>query len=47
MMNNAQNKQRASAKRAYKQPNLKMLGSVKQLTLKLGSIADGQGQGFQ
>ena len=47
MMNIEQNKQRNSAKRAYKQPKMKTLGSVKQLTLKVGSNVDGQGGTFQ
>lgn len=32
-----------SAKKAYQTPQLKPLGSVKELTLKLGSNVDGQG----
>ena len=42
MIDNARNKQLNSVKKAYRKPQLKMLGSVKQLTLKLGSITDGQ-----
>lgn len=48
MMNNTHTKQRNSAKKAYRQPQLKTLGSVKQLTLKLGSLTDsGQAGNFQ
>lgn len=43
MINNTQNKQRNSAKKAYYKPQLKTLGSVKQLTLKVGSNTDGLG----
>ena len=32
-----------SPKKAYKTPKLKALGTVKQLTLKSGSLADGFG----
>lgn len=34
------------AKKAYQTPQLKPLGSVKELTLKLGSNIDGQGGSF-
>jgi hypothetical protein len=35
-----------SAKKAYQTPQLKPLGSVKELTLKIGSISDGSQPGF-
>ncbi|MFD2933129.1 hypothetical protein [Spirosoma flavum] len=33
-------------KKAYKTPKLKVLGSVKKLTLKIGSVSDGMSPGF-
>lgn len=36
----------SSAKKAYQTPQVKSLGSVKELTLKLGSISDGSQPGF-
>ena len=32
-------------KKAYKTPSLKVLGNVKKLTLKAGSLSDGMGSG--
>lgn len=43
MIKNVQNKQHTSAKKAYRKPQLKTLGSVRQLTLKIGSNTDGLG----
>ncbi|MBD2755571.1 hypothetical protein [Spirosoma validum] len=40
MIKNVQNKKHNSAKKAYQKPQLKTLGSVRQLTLKLGSLTD-------
>jgi hypothetical protein len=34
-----------SPKKAYKTPSLKVLGNVKKLTLKVGSLSDGLGSG--
>ena len=46
-MNTPKSSQVILPKKAYKRPNLKRLGSVKKLTLKLGSAADAQnGTGF-
>lgn len=43
-MNNSNVKNsRKSLKRAFQKPRLKNLGSVKQLTLKIGSVSDGMG----
>ncbi len=43
MSNNKHNKQPDSAKKTYQKPELKTLGSVQQLTLKMGSNTDGMG----
>ena len=43
MNNSTMKNSRKSSKRAYQTPDLKNLGSVKQLTLKIGSVADGMG----
>ncbi len=43
MINNEKNKQHNSVKKAYQKPQLKTLGSVQQLTLKIGSNIDGMG----
>lgn len=40
MIKNERNKQDNSAKKTYQKPQLKTLGSVQQLTLKLGSAVD-------
>lgn len=44
MINNEKNNQHNSVKKAYQKPQLKTLGSVQQLTLKIGSVIDGTGQ---
>lgn len=44
MINNEKNKQHNSVKKAYQKPQLKTLGSVQQLTLKIGSVVDANGQ---
>lgn len=36
----------SSAKKAYQTPQVKSLGSVKELTLKIGSVSDGVALGF-
>jgi len=43
MTRNIQNKKRNTVKKAYQKPQLKNLGSVKALTLKLGSDTDMMG----
>lgn len=47
MIKNVKSKQHTSAKKAYQKPQLKTLGSVRQLTLKVGSLTDsGQAGNF-
>ncbi|CCH54018.1 hypothetical protein BN8_03156 [Fibrisoma limi BUZ 3] len=47
MNKNVKNSINSAPKKAYKSPKLKVLGSVKKLTLKIGSNTDGFGGTFQ
>lgn len=47
MSNVTKHDQSIPVRKAYDSPRLTCIGSVKQLTLKIGSNPDGMGNGFQ